>query len=298
MSLGPILALIGASFFALNNLASRRAVLRVKDTSAGAAVSVFISLPVLFLALVVTGKVDDIFRFPWHGYLWLLGAGVIHQFLGRSLNFISVRLVGANISGVLRRSSPLMAVTLGVVVLGEVLTGKSLLGILLIVTGVVFLGWTPWQSNSKTSFAKLGAKGILTGVGAGLCYGVSPLMIKMALNSFSSPIAAVFISFVGAAVVYALSHVKREKKELLLTMDQRTFWMFSLAGLLVVFAQLSRFLALSMAPISVISPLFDVNPLLIIPLSYLFNRKLEIFSKSIIISTIVVAAGSFLLLSG
>ncbi|MBM2831229.1 MAG: hypothetical protein HW414_281 [Dehalococcoidia bacterium] len=298
MSLGPLLALLGSFFFALNNLASRRAVLRVKDTSAGAAVSVFISLPVLFLALVVTGNVGDIFRFPWHGYLWLLGAGIIHQYTGRSLNFVSVKLVGANISGVLRRSSPLVAVGLGVFVLGEVLTGKALAGILLIVAGVVLVGWNPWQTGkSKTSFGNMSLKGILTGVGAGVCYGISPMMIKMAYSGLSSPIAAAFISFVGAAAVYAFLHARGDKRELLVTMDSRTFWWFTIAGLLVVFAQLARFFALSMAPISVISPLFDVNPIMIVGLSYIFNRKLEVFSKSVIFSTVIVVAGSFLLLS-
>ncbi len=297
--LGPLLALIGAFFFSFSNLPTRRAVLRVKDTSAGVAVTVIISIPALFIALVISGKVGDLLRFPWDGYLWLLGAGLVHYYVGRSLNFKSVQLVGANITGILRRSTPLVAVALGVVVLGEVVTGQMFLGILLIVAGVGLIGWNPWlPRQDKISFAGLGPKGILLGVAAGASFGVSPLMIKMALNSFSSPIAAVFISFVGAAIVHALIHVKGEKRKLLFTMDRRTFWLFSLTGLLVVFAQLSRFFALSMAPISVISPIFTVSPLMLIMLSFFFNRKLEVFSKSVIIAAVFVVAGSLLLLWG
>ncbi len=215
------------------------------------------------------------------------------------MNYISVQLVGANITGILRRSSPLMAVSLGVIVLGEVVTWPMLLGIILIVGGVGLVGWNPWQARqSEASLFRIGPKGILIGLGAGACWGISPLMIKMALNSFSSPIAAVFISFIGAAVVHALLHAKGDKKKLLLTMDKRTFWLFSLTGLLVVFAQLARFFALSMAPISVISPLFDVSPLMVIGLSFMFNRKLEVFSKSVIISAVIVVVGSLLLLWG
>jgi drug/metabolite transporter (DMT)-like permease len=192
-----------------------------------------------------------------------------------------------------------MAVALGVIVLGETVTVPMLLGIILVVAGVGLVGWNPWQSRqSKTSFANLGPKGILTGVGAGVCFGVSPLMVKMALNSFSSPIAAVFISFSGAAVLHAILHVKGEKRALLLRMDNRTFWLFSLSGLMIVFAQLSRFFALSMAPISVITPLFDVSPLMVIALSFFFNRKLEVFSKTVIIAAVIVVAGSLLLIYG
>ncbi|MFC1968326.1 EamA family transporter [Chloroflexota bacterium] len=297
MLLAPFLALVGALFFALNNLSARRAVIRVKDTSAGVAVSVLISLPVLFLALMISGTVGDVLRFPWHGYLWLLGAGLIQQYLGRSLGFRAVKLVGANIFSVLTRITPLVAVSLGVVVLGEVVTGKMLLGILLIVAGVLFVGGNPLQSRqSKTSSANMSPKGILLGVGAGVCYGLTPLMIKMALNSYSSPIAALFISFCGASIIHALLNVKGDKRKLLLTIDNRTFWLFSVSGLLVVLAQISRFFALSMAPISIISPLFAVNPLLVIPLSFVFNRKLEVFSKWVIVSAVIVVAGSLLLL--
>jgi drug/metabolite transporter (DMT)-like permease len=299
MLLGPLLALVGALFFGLSNLSSRRAVVRVKDTSAGVAVTVLISVPALFLALTIAGKLGDVLRFPWHGYLWLLGAGLVHYYVGRSLFYMSIQLVGANISGILRRSTPLVAVALGVIVLGEVVTVHMLLGILLIAAGIGIVGWNPLQSRqSKTSFLNIGPKGILIGLGAGACWGISPLMIKMALNSFSAPLAAVFISFIGAAVVHALLHIKGDKRKLLLTMDKRTFWLFSLSGLLVVCAQLSRFFALSTAPISVIAPLFDTTPLMVIGLSYIFNRKLEVFSKSVIVSAVIVVAGSLILLWG
>ncbi len=295
--LGPLLALIGALFFSFSNISARRALVRVEDTSAGVAVSVIISLPFLFLALVITGKVGDILLFPWHGYLWLLGAGIINYYVGRSLSYIATQWAGANIAGILRRSSPLVAVSLGVLVLGEVVTGKMLMGILLIVAGVVFLGWNPWQSpESKTSVVNLSIKGILIGVGAGVCYGLSSLMIKMGLNSFSSPLAAVFIAYAGAAVIHALLHIKGDKRNLLLTMDNRTFWFFFLTGLLVVSAHIFSFFALSMAPIVIISPIFSINPLGTIALSFIFNRKLEVFSKSVIISAAAVVVGSFLLL--
>ncbi|MFC1962934.1 DMT family transporter [Chloroflexota bacterium] len=299
MLLGPFLALLGALFFSITNLPARRAVLRVKDTSAGVAVTIVISIPALFLPLIISGKVGDLLRFPWDGYLWLMGAGIVHYYIGRNLLFKSIRLVGVNRSIILLRSSPLVAVFLGVVVLREVVTGQMLMGILLLVAGVGLIGWNPWQSQqNKTSFASLGPKGILLGVGAGVCFGVSPLMIKIALNSFSSPIAALLIAFVGAAIAHVLLHAKGDKRKLLLTMNRRTFWLFSLSGLLVVFAQLFRFLAFSMAPISVITPIFSVSPLMLIILSFIFNRKLEVFNKSVIVAAVIVVTGALLLLWG
>ncbi|MFC1962722.1 DMT family transporter [Chloroflexota bacterium] len=298
MLIGPLLAFIAAFLFGLNDLFTRRAVLRVKDISAGVAVSVLISVPVLFLALIISGKVGDLLRFPWHGYLWLLGAGLIQQYVARHVKYKTVQLVGANISSILMRSQPLVAVSLGVFVLGEVVSLPMLLGILLIVAGGGLVGgtWQPLQSS--TSSVSLSPKSILMGVGAGVCMGVSTLMIKVALNSFSSPIAALFISFIGGAIVHVIIHAKGDKRILLLNMDKGTFWLFSLIGLLVVFAQLSRYFALGMSSISVVSPIFSVTPLMVLGLSYIFNRKLEVFSKSVLIAAVIVVIGSLLLLWG
>jgi drug/metabolite transporter (DMT)-like permease len=296
---GALLSLLGALFFGFNNLATRRAVVRVKDTSPGVALSVFVSVPAVLAVLVLTGKLGDLIRFPWHSYLWLLGAGIIHYYVGRSLNYRSVQLVGANLTGILRRSSPLMAVFLGVVVLGETVTGTMLFGLLLILLGVGLVGWTPWQPRGgKNSFLQIGPKGVLLGIGAGVCYGISPLMIKMALNSYSAPLAAVLITFVGAAAVFAVSSMAGRKRAELFTMEKATFWWFVISGLVVVLAQVSRFLALSMAPISIVSPLFDTSPIMVVILSFFFNRKLEVFSKSIVFSAIVVVIGSLFLIWG
>ncbi|MDP2744377.1 MAG: EamA family transporter, partial [Dehalococcoidia bacterium] len=88
------------------------------------------------------------------------------------------------------------------------------------------------------------------------------------------------------------------KRAELFTMEKATFWWFVISGLVVVLAQMSRFLALSMAPISIVSPLFDTSPIMVIILSFFFNRKLEVFSKSIVFSAIMVVIGSLFLIGG
>ena len=36
---------------------------------------------ILFLALIISGKVGDLLCFPWQGYLWLLGLGLIQDYV-------------------------------------------------------------------------------------------------------------------------------------------------------------------------------------------------------------------------
>ena len=60
--------------------------------------------------------------------LWFAGAGVFTAFVGRVFFYSSVEKLGAMRSSALKRLSPLFAVLLGVLVLGETLTGGAMGG--------------------------------------------------------------------------------------------------------------------------------------------------------------------------
>jgi uncharacterized membrane protein len=54
--------------------------------------------------------------------------------------------------------------------------------------------------------------------------------------------------------------------------------------------------ALGLAPASVVAPLVSITPVFLLVFSFLFNRKLEIFSRSVIIGTVTVVMGTILLI--
>ncbi len=114
---GPTLAILGAFCFALSAIFVRRGVIKVSDASIGVLVGVPLSLPLLLLILAATGSVYDILSFPWQSYIWLAIAGLLNFVAGRMFNFTAVQYLGANITGVFIRFSPIVAVTIGVSVL-------------------------------------------------------------------------------------------------------------------------------------------------------------------------------------
>jgi drug/metabolite transporter (DMT)-like permease len=293
---GGILAILGALAFAVGGIATRRAVIRVLDATVGVLITVPLGVPFFLLILIATGQTASILSFSWQSYAWLSAAGIIHFIVGRSLSYSCTQLVGQNIANIVRRASPLVAVILGLSVLREPITWQLIVGVLLLIGGMTVAGLNPQMLRSgQKLFSGIPRKAILLGLGAGVAWGTTPLLIKFGLEGASSPIAAAFISYSAATIVLSFSLWNGNRRASLVGMKGGTMGLFSMVGLLASIAQLLRYIALGIAPMSVVSPLFSTSPIFQLILAFLFNRKLEVFNTPIIIGTIAVVIGTILL---
>ncbi len=226
----------------------------------------------------------------------LSAAGIVHFVVARSLLYRSIQLYGANVSQVMVRIFPIVTVIFGVSLLNEPLTWNLVVGVLLIVCGIMVMGLNPQMfRGSQGLFSGIPRKAFLLGISTGLCVGISPILVKMALSGSSSPAVGVFISYTAANVILGLSLVNRDRRVAISNMKIGTIGLFILNGLLTSTAQMTYFTALSMAPVSIVAPIFAISPVFLLTLSFLFNRKLEVFSAPVIAGTIAVIVGAILL---
>ncbi len=289
-------AIAGAFSFAAGTLVTRRGVIKVVDTAVGVLIATPLSVLFFVLVLLAMGQIGSIFSFSWQSYLWLSAAGILHFVVGRYLFFNCVQLVGANITSIITRVSPLVAVILGISILGEPLTWELAVGALLIVFGVMLMGLNPQMFRSGQGlFTGISGKALLMGISAGLAWGLTPVMVKLGLSGSSSPVAGVFISYSAATVVLSAYLWDRNRRAALASMTRRGLGLFGLVGLVSSTAHLLRYVALGMAPASVVAPIFGTSPVFLLVLSFLFNRKLEMFNKAIIIGTIAAVLGTILI---
>ena len=79
-------------------------------------------------------------------------------------------------------------------------------------------------------------------------------------------------------------------------MTKRVVGLYCVVGLFAGIANLFRFLALNLSPASVITPLLSTTPVFLLMLSFVFNRKLEIFNAQVLIGTLAVVIGTIFLL--
>ncbi|MFC1980226.1 EamA family transporter, partial [Chloroflexota bacterium] len=221
---------------------------------------------------------------------------IVHIVVARSLFYRCVQLYGANVSQVLLNSFPLFTVALGVSLLNEPLTWNLVGGVLLIVGGIMIISLNPQMfRRGQGLFSGIPRKAFLLGISVGLCVGISPIMIKIGLSGQTSPVVGVFISYTAAIVILGLSLVNHNRRVAISNMKVGTIGLFVLSGLFMGATQLARYTALSMAPASIVEPIFAIAPVFVLTLSFLFNRKLEVFSAPVIAGTIAVIIGAILI---
>ncbi len=292
---GAILAILGSFTFGLGRIVIRRGVIKT-DPTIGVIISIYSAVPFFLIVLIAMGRINDIISFPWQSYVWLSLAGLSHLAAGRTLSYLATQKLGANIFGVITKIAPIISVAISVSVLGELLTWEIALGVFLIVFGVTAVSWNPRLFNrSAHPLSSLHSRGVLYALGAGFFFGISPVFVKMGLYGTLSTVAATSISYIAAAIAMSLLLFGRVKRTTLFDVGNKALILFSLVGLITGISHLLRYTALSMAPITVVSPLFATTPIFIVGLSFLFNRKIEVFNVAVIIGVIVVAAGAILL---
>ncbi|MBI2831301.1 MAG: DMT family transporter [Chloroflexi bacterium] len=294
MSTPVLLAIIGALTFALSNIFVRRAVLKVADPSVGASISILLAVPFFVLVLAIMGDLGGIAAFSWQSWAWLVAAGILHFVFGRSFYYNLIKMVGANLASVINRFSPIFSVFLGITILGEPLSWRLALGVFLILAGLVAITIPPRKSEDLKIF-RIPGKAWLIGFLVGIAWGATPVLIKIGLGGSGSPVAGAFISYLGASVVISGSLLNEDNRTNLTSTKGKALLFFCLAGLLSASAQLMRYVALSMGAASVVQPVFSLNPLFLLLLSFLFNRKLESFGPMVVIGILTVVAGTILL---
>ena len=293
---GSVFAVLTALAFAFTSIFARRAVIKVPDASVGVLITVPLGVLFCMVALILTGQIRSVASLSWQSNAWLSAAGILHYVVGRSLNYNCVQLVGANIANILRNVSALVAAILGVSLLGEPLSWELVIGVLLIVIGITLAGLNPQMfRDGQALFSNMSLKAFLFGFGTGVSWGITPILIKVGLGGSVSPFAGAFVSFLAATVVLSVSLLNPKRRAALVGIPGKAIGLFCTDGLLSSTANLLRYVALSIAPASVVHPLISVSPVFLLGLSFLFNRKLEVFSIPIIVGTGAVVIGTIVL---
>jgi len=99
------------------------------------------------------------------------------------------------------------------------------------------------------------ARAFALGLGAGVSWGVAPIFVKLGLDGIGSPVAGAFISFLAATTVLSFSLLNQRTRASISSVSGKTAGLFFMAGILSFSANFVRYLALKLAPASVVTPL-------------------------------------------
>lgn len=307
--LGGFLALLSAAAFALNNAAARRGVLSGTVLQA-MAISVPFGVPFFFGGLLIVGSFDDLWSFSLRDTGWLAAAGVLHFIIGRYGNYRATKAIGVNLTGPVQDVNILISIVLAVVFLSETLTPLMMVGIALVALGPVFTWESPKTRDAPTrgaaaprkyAFTPAYGEGFFWAAVSAVAYGSSPILVRLGLeggglqNGLGRGVAAGLISYVAATLVIVVALAWPGSLRQVLSIRRHGFTWFMIAGLFVGIAQMLRYMALALAPVSIVAPMMRLTSIFRFYFSWLINREYERFSNGVFVGTVVSLIGAVIL---
>jgi drug/metabolite transporter (DMT)-like permease len=290
--LGVLLAVFSAAIFAFNNASARRGVL-TGSVLQGLAINVPIGVPLFFVAALVTGALPSMARLPAQSVILLAVAGVLHFVLGRYCNFSASRAIGNVLAGPIIQLQLAVSVALAVAVLHEQMTVLRLLGITLLILapGLMRSAETPSAERAAESgispFVPRYLEGYAFALLAALAYGITPVLVRLAIigDDPRSGLMGGMIAYVAAAVTVGLLLVPpRQLRHALAVTPEARKW-FAFSGLAVCLAQMCMFVAYTVAPISVVTPIQQLTIAFRVMFARILTPWHEVFGTAMIVGT-------------
>jgi drug/metabolite transporter (DMT)-like permease len=227
-----------------------------------------ISIPVATLLLVCAAPLalaDG--HVSWAAVPIFAAVGLVFPGVVTLLTFEANRLLGPVITGTLGNLTPLFAVALAVVMLGEPLRPGPLGGLLVIVAGVVIMTssggaetacWRSWYL-------------LLPLTGAAIRGFVQPA-IKLGLEIWPSPFGAALTGYLVSSVIVITASRWRTGRFAASAPTRSRLW-FAGVGLCNGLAVLLMYAALANGPVTLVSPLVAIYPLVMVAGSiFVFGR--------------------------
>lgn len=302
--IGGFLSLLSAVTFAYANASVRRGVLTGTVLQA-VAISLPVALPLFIVAMAFTGGFAALAGFDVRTLVLLALAGIVHFALARYCNYRATKAIGANLVAPVQQYSLVITLFLAVFWLGEALTVLRILGIILVIAGPTFtLQPAPKTTTAAAppagaiaAFAPQYREGYLYALLSALGFGLSPILIGMAFETkgLAVGIAGGFVSYVAATLLVALAFLSAGQRQSLRQVDGVSAKWFVVSGIAVGLSQMFRYMALAIAPVTVVSPIQRLSMVFRIYFGAWLNPHHEVFGGRIIAGTVISLLGAIFL---
>ncbi len=307
MLLGVALSLLAAATFGLNNAAVRRGVL-TGSVAQGVAISVPLGVPIFLIAALPFGFAGALFSLSWQSMALLAAAGFVHFVWGRYCNYRAIQAMGANLVGPVQQTSLLITLALGVTILHESLTPLRIVGIALVVLSpaVMLQGRKHDEKRAVEAKAKGSntpmfepryTEGYVYALLSSTGYGSSGILIRAALedDSLTASLAGGFISYLGATIVLAFFICTPKQITHILSTQRRAALWFAISGFFVCLSQMFRYMALTVAPVTVVTPIQQTTFVFRLAFGKFLNPEYEVINAWVVWGIILAVVGALAL---
>ena len=281
-----ILAMLSSLCFGIA-LVTGRIGLRTLDARSGAAISIPTATILLALAAPFALHVDG---YGAAAALLFAVVGLFFPAVVTLLTFRSNEQLGPTVTSAVSGTAPLFALLAAGLLLGERIPAQAAAASLAVVAGVGLLSWNP--SAVRPGFA---GWSLLWPISGAMVRGLAQVGVKAGLLLWPSAYAASLIGYVvSSATVIGVNRLGRRERPKL---TKHSIGWFAVTGILNGGAVLLMYVALSMAPVSLIAPVIATYPLVTAIASAVVLREEPLTARMVAGAIITVAAIVYLIVS-
>ena len=281
------LALLSSLLMSFTTILMKKGIARTSPTSAMLVVTVVGSL--IFLAISLPVVKLDYLRSK--AFLLFILAGIFAPGLVRWLYFISLDRLGPSISASVASISPAFTAIIAIVFLREKLTLSISLGIVLIITGIIVL---EKNINTGNGFRVQRKKDLIFPLLSAAFISLALVFRKMGLNILNVPLFGVTVGFLTSLVFYAIVLLMSKGMRHSISLNRYDVLLLCGAGVFLTTGWLTLFYALSLGDVIIVAPLANLQPAMVVGLSYLFLKDIEKITPRMISGILVIIIGVLL----
>ena len=312
--LGGFLAICSAASFAFNNASVRRAVLTGSIVQ-GMAITVPIGVPLFFVAALITGNLGAVCglladlarcavgrrhhafrlgpllqlpRHPRHGHEPRRAGAAVQSAGDAGDRDLAARRISHAAEDPRHRADPART-DLHAVGRGQGAAPDE--------RPVSDEKITPIDAEKPAAFQPKYAEGYMFALLSATGYGVSPILVRVGLENqgLGVSLAGGLVAYIAATALFTLVLLWPGQWRHVRAIDREAAKWFTFSGFLVFFSQMFLYMALSIAPVTVVSPINRLSILFRLYFSRLLNPKHEVFGGSVIWATVVSLLGALAL---
>ncbi|MFD1599748.1 DMT family transporter [Halobellus rarus] len=288
LSLGVLLAAFGAFALAVQSLSIRYGTITSDSSDALVVVLAVNVLALVPAAFLLGSPIQDLTIRSLGAFT---AAGLLGTMVGRAMHFEGIKRIGSSRAEPIKASQPLHASLIAVVVLGEVVTGGHLVSMIAIVLGIAIITYEHGRSDSGDGGA--GYAGLAFPFAAAFFYGIEPTFAKLGFAEGAAVLTGLTVKTVSAGLGFLVYLWWTEGLPDLRDVERRELpWLVG-AGLANTLFLLGYYGALELEPVSLVVPLVQSSPLVVIFLSILFvSDNLERITPRLVVGALVAVAGA------
>ncbi len=277
---GEIFALLSSVFWGLNGIFVRKALQEVNPLS-GTLFILSVNTLWLILLVLLDGTLSKDLHVGFESVAFLALAGLIQQFMGRTMTYFSVHFIGSSRAYTGTSTRIFFSAVLGMIILGEKPTTLVAVGSALMIFGLYIF-----------TTEDVRREGLALSLAAGFMYGLAAILVKKGMIAESVSLSNLISLTSGVTALFLLAASKKKVRP-----EKISPYLF-LSGTALFIGTYFYFLALSEIPVVIAVPLSNLYPIFTTFFSLLFIQSLERIAVRTVFGVVLTVFGATLVYVG